>query len=375
MYINRHTGVPRLRRAPVMVALVAVGLVLTACGSTDEASRGGDSVQDSSYMASATELVAAASGEVPFPELEPVPAAPGQKLFVISPSQSLEGNARMAQGAIDAAKAIGWETVLVDAQFDPVKEAAGVQRAVSEKADAIVLVAMNAAPIISAVKAARQAGLPVVSIVSGNAEGAEVDYDVTFDQHRSGEIAASEMINVARGKVHAIVMDDTAQPLVKPIVDGVTATLKACATCTIEQTVNFVSSQVGPDLTSLVQSALARHPKTNYIFTPYGAVAVFAAKAVKNVSSKAEIVSTASDLVNYDLIRQGHVQVASVDQPAAYDGYLAVYEVNRIIQGKKILDVEVPIKLITKKNAPSEGQAWEGDSEFVPLFSAAFGLS
>jgi ABC-type sugar transport system substrate-binding protein len=67
-----------------------------------------------------------------------------------------------------AAKALGWKVNVVDAQGDPAKMASGIQSFVTQKVDAIVTIAVAPAAAQQALTAAKQAGIPAITIAGPN---------------------------------------------------------------------------------------------------------------------------------------------------------------------------------------------------------------
>lgn len=62
-----------------------------------------------------------------------------------------------------AAALLGWKSILVDAVGDPAKMADGVRRAISIKADGILLQGVDAEVISAALQQAKDAGIHIVS--------------------------------------------------------------------------------------------------------------------------------------------------------------------------------------------------------------------
>jgi ribose transport system substrate-binding protein len=107
-------------------------------------------------------------------------AVKGKNIVIIPCSMAAEGCGRMARGAQEAAKLIGWQSTLIDPAGDTTKAADAVQRTINIKADGIILVGTDAKRIQGALQQAKEADIKIV------AEGDNVNgiYDATMPSNR-----------------------------------------------------------------------------------------------------------------------------------------------------------------------------------------------
>jgi erythritol transport system substrate-binding protein len=159
----RHTS--RMSRALLPVAAAALVLGTAACSSSAGGSTGGS-----------TSPAAAAAGS-------------GSKLVVIiTPSPDNVFFKAEQDAAAAKAKALGYETLVISHDDDPTKQSQAFDTAISRKAAAIILDNAGADVTVTAVKKAKDAGIPsflidreinqtgvaVAQIVSNNAQGASL---------------------------------------------------------------------------------------------------------------------------------------------------------------------------------------------------------
>jgi erythritol transport system substrate-binding protein len=159
----RHTS--RMSRALLPVAAAALVLGTAACGSSSGGSTGGS-----------TSSAAAAAGS-------------GSKLVVvITPSPDNVFFKAEQDAAAAKAKELGYETLVISHDDDPTKQSQAFDTAISRKAAAIILDNAGADVTVTAVKKAKDAGIPsflidreinqtgvaVAQIVSNNAQGASL---------------------------------------------------------------------------------------------------------------------------------------------------------------------------------------------------------
>jgi ribose transport system substrate-binding protein len=281
-----------------------------------------------------------------------------------------------ARGAEAAAKSLGWEATIVDGKNDPQTTNAAVQRAVAQKATGIIVVSSPQSMYSEGLAAAKKAGIPVVTTTAGNKVGADgVDYDLSDPKEvaAAGSLAADYVISQSDGKANVVVLNDTSFTLLQPFQESLLKRLGECSGCKVEQVVEFTGADVTTRLAGLVSTALERHPDTNWVISPYGAIAIFASNAIRQSGRDVKIISYASDAANNDLIRKDDVQVAAIDKALGYGGWRAVDTLVRLQGGEQMGTYEEPHKLLDKSNLPPAGQPWDGDEDYQAMFKQLWG--
>jgi ABC-type sugar transport system substrate-binding protein len=372
----------RRRRSTLAGLAVAASLALGACGSSsdDGGSTASSTTAGTASTAPVSTVVAEAQkrvdehiGPQEFPELEPVadPTRDGH-LYIINLSQALVGNVRIADGAKKAAALLGWKSTLIDGKASPETVNAGVQRAVNEHATGIILITVSTELIGEGLAAARKAGIPVVSIVSGNKVGPDgVDAEVSsVEGSRSdGELIGSYIVAASKGKAKVLVLNDVSVRNIRPTTEGLLSELSRCADCEVVDQVKFTAADVTEGLPGQVNTALSRHPDIDWVTSPYGTAGIFAANAIRQSGRPVKLVSNAGDAANLDLIRKGDVQVAQVDKPLEFLGGLGFYELERVLAGEQPTPYPYIAKILDQSNVPASG-AWDGDEDYLAPFRA-----
>lgn len=127
------------KRKKVLSVVTAVGLAgLAACGSS-----GGSSSASGSSGAS---------------------SVPKKTIGILNITAASESTIRPQDEALAAIKLLGWKSVIIDAQGDPQKEAAGMTSLVTQKVDAILSIANQPSAIQAGLLAAKAANIPVINI-------------------------------------------------------------------------------------------------------------------------------------------------------------------------------------------------------------------
>lgn len=375
----------RKRRGGVILTafLMMMVLVLAACGSDSKSSdstttaSGGSS---SDFVAQAKQKVKDLEGDQSFPALPSSPAPKAnQSIFIIEVDSSLEGVVRQGDGVRSAVDALGWKQTTVDGKSSPDAMAAGVERAVAEKANAIIMVTANSTYIQPAIDKAKAANIPVVTMTSGSpttgpdAITAEI---VTVAYNKAmGETQGYFVVADSDGKANALVFNDTSFTTAPPISQGAYDIIKQCTTCKVQPQIDFVSTDLATKFSEQVRTALTNNPDVNYVVVPYDAAATFAVQGVRDAgkADSVQVVSTGGNLSNLDLIAQGDIQTQTSAEPLEYFGWLSVDAVVRAQGGAAQIPFQAPVKILVKSNLPPSGQPWSGDSDFEAAFLKNWG--
>jgi ribose transport system substrate-binding protein len=362
-----------------VAAVAVIALVAAGCGDDDDdsggsTSGGGESVDDIKDHVNDLE------GDVAFPDLPDGPdAAADKKIFVISVDQQLEGIVRQVNGVEEAGDMVGWDVTVIDGKSTPDAWSTGIERAVNEKADGIILAAFDVSFVKAAADKARAANIPMVAITSGSevgpngvfAEIGSVEYNTEMGRNQGRFVVAD-----SDGSAKAIVFNDTSFATAPPIADGAIEILQGCSGCEMVQKIDFVGADITTKMSEAVRTALTRNPDANYVVVPYDFAALFAAQGIRDAGAagRVKLVSTGGNLANLDLIREGDVQVMASAQPLEYFGYLAVDALNRALAGDDPIEFDAPQKILVEDNLPSEGQPWTGDEDFTDDFKQLWGI-
>ena len=117
--------------------------------------------------------------------------AAGKKVayFVTGPNNRYV--AAVSKGFLERAKALGLEVTEFDNSYDPALQVQQIDDAIARKFDLLAIMPASEKAVVPALARAKQAGIPVITLVNDVAKGAEGLY-VSFvgeDNHRLGQIA------------------------------------------------------------------------------------------------------------------------------------------------------------------------------------------
>jgi ribose transport system substrate-binding protein len=133
-----------VRKLAALGAAFAVLLSIAACGDSDKSSSGGSSSASGSGAKSAAKL---GSGTVGI-------------ITANSQSEVLTHWAKTAQTALGE---IGWKGVIADGKGDPSVWSQAIANFTNQKVDGIITLAIDPAPVVAQLQAAKTAGVPVIA--------------------------------------------------------------------------------------------------------------------------------------------------------------------------------------------------------------------
>src|SRR4051794_34780668 len=154
-----------MRSLKCLLLAGVVGLLAAGCGSNSDSSSGTTSVTStagSTSDARLAELYGKSGYQAP-PATAPKPSS-GKKVALVSCGQSVGFCQLAIGGAQEAAKALGWSTLVIDSKGDPNAASQGIKQAIAAKVDGIFIEAIDCAYIKQALESANAAKVPVVGV-------------------------------------------------------------------------------------------------------------------------------------------------------------------------------------------------------------------
>jgi ribose transport system substrate-binding protein len=312
------------------------------------------------------------------PTQGPKPAA-GKHIVVIPCSMAAEGCARQARAVLEAAALIAWKTTLIDPAGDNAKQAQAVEKAISIKADGIILASIDSAFIQGPLREARAAGIHVVAEgqdSEGLYEAIALTQKFYTDQGYMTGVAAYKLGGY---KAQMILLEDNEFAGVRYRADGAKAFINDCKTaggdCGIVASKEFLVSQVQNELPKQTVALVRQHPEFNVLWAGYDFAMNFMVQGLQqaDLTGHGFGVSFDANDANNEIIRQGGFQKATVGLPIEWMSYGMVDNMNRLLAGERPVDQGLRVKLLTKDNMQPSG-AWEGDMDFRAAYKKLWGV-
>lgn len=236
---------------------------------------------------------------------------------------------------------------IADAQDDAARQADDIQNFISQNVDALLINPVDSDAIVTSIKAANNANIPVILIDRGS-NGGEVLTTVASDNVEAGKMAA-EFITKQLGE-KAKTFELSGVPGASATVDrgkGFEQISKTNLDVLSSQSANFDRAKA----LNTAQNMIQGNKEVQAIFAQNDEMALGAAQAVKAAGlSNVLIVGIDGQPDAHDAIAKGDITATIAQQPAKM-GEIAIQSAIDHYQGKKLEKETVsPIYLVTKNN-------------------------
>jgi ribose transport system substrate-binding protein len=383
-------------RVFVLIAALAIGGAVAGCGTASAPAPASSSRSSGSFNLAAVKKQVAAleqGATVYQGPTEAVKVPNHIKLAVVPCSEALAGCEDASLGVEAVAKQLGWSVTLYNGDGTPSGMNDAMQEAVTSGANAIITGAVNPAFIVSGLKAAAAKGIPVGSATEGVAPSpGGYKFDIGPNYQTMGEADGDYIIANSNGKAVFVPWNDLEYSSVVAFVDAVTATVKKCTTCTVLPTQQFVSADVSvTSLGARVVDLLRTNPSIDYMVAGYDPAAAVMVPAIDSagLKGKVNIVSVIGAAQNLAYVQVGNVQTADIGYDSNYVGYMAVYQMTRILDHMSLWTTpgvtnpiyeysgDVPMKLYTSSDPNFAIGNYDANStlHYVSKMQALFGLN
>jgi ribose transport system substrate-binding protein len=372
-------------------ALLAAAIVSAACGGDSEPSEAQQDAEAAPGVEEAQEIVAEA--EKPVSERPPGPpfdasVVRGKKVWFVSFALAIDYSQQIEQGVQQGAEALGVSLESFDGKFSPAEVTRGINVAIQDKADAIIVHSLPPSVVAPALKNADDAGIELIAAEIQNPGPPLPDTPETIDAiaGHSYSIPTEQMAAkvVADSGGDANVQFFSASdigPGSKQGTDSFVARMKElCPECPVEVIDAPVAQWDG--LTQRIASLLRANPDVNYVVPIFDGMAVNMVPGIRSAGAddRVKIVSgdaTASVLEN---ISRGEVVIGDVGQPNVWTGVAIMDQTARVLAGEEPLeDVGIPYRMFTENNVDGlelggDPTLWYGDVDFLSEYKRIWGV-
>lgn len=379
-------------RLGTLIAVPVLSLLLLACGESSDDSGGSGSGGATSDAATAKKRMAQLyKGTFSEPTGEAVRVKAGQNIWVISIGQETPGAVAQTKAVKAAGQDLGWEVTIFDGQFNPTRILSGVEQAISDRADGIVMTYVDCAFAKPALAEAKKRKVEVVATEASDCSEVEPGQPELFDWivHYGdqpfrewiqdwGQAQAIWTIAETEGKANAIVPVQTDAETTILGGKGATDELDKCKGCEYTE-VKIVGTDLGPKLQEKLEQALLKNPDANAVIFGYDALMTTGGAAAvrsSNRKDKLTVMGGEGTVPGIELIHQG-VADGCVGIPPAWEGYAAVDALLRLFAGGDPGDSNSGLGFQVcdaENNLPPSGQAFDSPVDFKSAYEGIWGL-
>jgi ribose transport system substrate-binding protein len=272
------------------------------------------------------------------------------------------GIAGAARGVQQAASAIGWQLQILDGEGTTAGQAGSLRAALRLQPAGIVLGGFDAHAQALALRRARARGIPVVGWHAGPRPGpdgpAGLFTNVSTDPASVARLAADYAIAQSGGTAAAVIFTDRRYPIAALKADVMAAALRKCRRCAVLDIVNSPIDLAQQRMPAIVSSLVHRFgARFRYMLAINGIYIGGARAALVNAGRRGDdppfgIGAGDGDASDFERIRAGDHQTASIAEPLYLQGWQLVDELNRARAGQPPSGGVPPPRLITRADVP-----------------------
>lgn len=378
----------RTKWVVMLVAASVAVLGIGACGDSDSSDSGTTTAASGTTEAYQQKLDELYKGTYTEPTGGPVTPPANKNVWVISTGQAVETSVNAVNAMKEATSKLGWKLNVVDGKFDSSLQLTGINQAVAAKADAIILLYIDCAPVKVGLQKAKSADIPVVGIESSDCTGTPlinhvVKYaaDMEFKPWIIGWGAAQAdwVIGVTEGKANTILSIETDLSTTRLAGEGSKQAFAKCPTCKVE-VLEFVGTDFGPKLQQKIEQSLIKNPDANSFIAAYDAV-LTSGGAQALVSSgrvdELDIMGGEGSVPGIELIYDDKGMDACIGLPTAQEGFAGIDSAVRLIAGEDPSNTNSGIgwqACDKDNNLPPKGESYQPPVDYKATYYGFWGV-
>jgi ribose transport system substrate-binding protein len=311
--------------------------------------------------------------------------ARGKTIFMIPESSSIPFINTIDKSIQKVAKLVGVKTVVYTNQAQPSQWAAGMNQAVAQKPDLIMLQGAPDPRVLQPqLIAAKKAGIPVL-VTHFFEESDPMPPNVTalvrVQFNQAARLEADYAIADTGGKANVVIVTSNEVPIAKGMLDAMKQEFAKCGSGCKYTIVNVPIPDWATKIQTEVQSALVKNPDANYVIPFVDGMSQFAAAGITAAGKvgKVKIATFNGTPFALKLIQDGNVVAMDVGENLDWLGWADMDQALRILVGAKPVQSEhTPLRLFDKSNVnqagtPPKDSTGYGNA-YVTKYRALWGL-
>jgi len=317
-------------------------------------------------LAEAQRVVAAAErSAVPWTGPRTGPRAQGGKhIAIVAEDLRNGGILGVIDGAVEAAKAIGWSVKIFDSAGAPDARLTTLSKALASSPDGLIVVGGDAHALLPGLRAFAERRIPVVgwhvAAKAGPVPGTPVAMNVSTDPLEVARVTALAAIVQSGGQAGVVIFTDSNFQVARDKANEMAAVIRSCSGCTLLEVRDLAISRCEALMPGTTQALLAQYGKRwtyalaiNDIYFDY-AIAVLTQAG--DASGAMAMLSAGDGSESAFLrIRAGTFQTATVAEPLNLHGWQLIDETNRLFAGQSVSGYVFPVHLVNASNVGADG--------------------
>jgi len=288
----------------------------------------------------------------------------GKSIALVAEDLRNGGIVGVAQGAREAATAMGWTLKIFDGGGSTAGRAKAFADALAAKPDGLVLCGSDALENTAALTPFALQGVPVVGwhagAQPGPIRGTPVAMNVTTDPLEVARLTAMAAVAQSNGQAGVVILTDSRYSIATAKAQAMENVIRACQECTLLEVRDVAISQSSEQMPALTRELLQRYGKRwthtlaiNDIYFDYSIVALTGAGIPSDGMS---LLSAGDGSASAFLrIQAKTYQTVTVAEPLNLHGWQVMDELNRLFAGQPVSGFVAPIHLVNIDNIAFDG--------------------
>ncbi|MHB8961148.1 MAG: substrate-binding domain-containing protein [Candidatus Limnocylindrales bacterium] len=290
----------------------------------------------------------------------------------------------VADGVRQAAEAMGWTVAVRDGRGRSEDRGVALQAAVAARPLGIVIGGFDPSEQIDLIHQARDLGIPLVGWHAGTQPGPDpaalLFTNVSTRPAEVALLAADYVINDSHGTAGVAIFTDSQYQIALDKADLMKAEVERCAGCTVLAYRDSPIAEIAARMPNLVTDLRRRFGTTlSYLLAVNGNYFTgtrlgLIPAGVGGTDPPFAVAAGDGDQNEFDRIRKGDYQKASVAEPLYLQGWQIVDELNRALAGQGPSTFVAPPGLITVLSVPPPGSVWDPSSSYRTTYRGIWGV-
>jgi len=310
-----------------------------------------------------------------YTDVEPTPraAVKGKHIVVISSGQANISNLQPTNGAVEAAKAIGWQVEVYDAKLNPANDSPLIRQAIAAHVDGIILDAIDCDQAQQALQEAKAANIAIVPIYafdcndaqagneptglfSANINYAPIGADVDAFTEAYGAAQADYIIAASHNTAKIVATQTPGFTVLYYTLKGFSDAIKASGGSKILDTLQVSQADLlSGHLPSMIQTELLRYPDANWVKSAFTYITTLGiGPALQGKAGSINVMGGEGFQPELDLVRQGIVTAVNAIS-SEWTGWAAVDTMNSVFRHEKPAESGIGWQIADKAHIPASG--------------------
>jgi ribose transport system substrate-binding protein len=371
-------------------------LILAGCGSTSSStSSSAASSSATSALAPVMANLANARGVPAFTPPGPAfdaSSAKGKTVFFLSVLLTVPAQQYEWVGTQAAAAAAGVNAIKYDAQGTTPGAVQGIQQAISQKVDCLIIDAVTSATVASPIHQALNAGVKVIvtqerNVATGGPQVKTGYGTAAFNFIGAAKLEADWVLADSGGKnIDVVTFSVPGNPSHEDMVNTINAELKKYAQGGVKiKNERVLPADWSTRLPTLTRSLMTSDPSINYMIPVVDGQSLYMVPALHEIGKQDQVKITGFNGTPavMDLLKKGDVVGADIGSSFLWQGWANMDQALRALTGHPPATNEgAPLRLFDKTNigaidvnAPQIGAEWYDTTAATAAFRKLWGLS